>query len=166
LNERCSPNKQQDKKVNAWFQCSIRTKYAIFDDTEVNVPRPTIATSEVSQFNGNVHHYFTVMPRSHTNRDKLRMGVVQVEKCELPKDFSGPPIGDRVLVKQLIEEGWSGACFSLLNFVVKCVNLLCKWVKGMVRYVYPVMWGQYTRALVGQHELGQEHPEQFWHFHR
>ena len=112
--------------------------YAIFDDTEVNVPSPTIATSEVCQFKGNVHHHFIVMPRSHTNRDKLRIRVVQVENCELPKDLSGPPIGNRVLAKQLIEEGWSGACFSLLNFVVKCVNLLCKWVKGMVRYEYAV----------------------------
>jgi hypothetical protein len=45
------------------------------------------------------------MARSHTNHDKLRIGVVQVEKCELPKDFRGPPIADRVLVRNFIEEG-------------------------------------------------------------
>jgi hypothetical protein len=72
------------------------------------------------------------MPRSHTNRDKLRIGVVQVEKCELPKDFSGArgapiQVGDRDLVRQFIEGGWSGASCDLQNFVVKCVIFLCKW---------------------------------------
>jgi hypothetical protein len=85
-----------------------------------------IATSEVGQFEGNYHRHFTVVPRFHTNHSKLRIGVVQVEKCELPKDFRGPPMGDRALVRNFIEEGWSGASCSLLNFVVKCANLLCK----------------------------------------
>jgi len=66
------------------------------------------------------------MAGSHTNHGKLRIGVVQVEKCELPKDFRGPPIGERVVVRNSIEEGWSGACCGLRNFVVECVNLLCK----------------------------------------
>ena len=69
------------------------------------------------------------MPRSHTNHNKLGTGVVQVENCELPKRFSTPPIGDRALVSNFIDEGWPGsvACCSMLNFVVKCVDLLCKW---------------------------------------
>ena len=52
---------------------------------------------------------------------------MQVDNCELPKDFSGPPIGDRALVRQFIEEGWSAAYCGLQKFEVKCVNLLCKW---------------------------------------
>ena len=89
-------------------------------------PARPIATSEVSQFKGNVHPHFIGMARSHTNHGKLRIGVVQVEKCELPKDFSGPPIGDRHLVGQFIEEGWTGTGCSLLNFVDKYVDPLCK----------------------------------------
>jgi hypothetical protein len=83
-----------------------------------------MATSEVSQFNGNVHRHFIGIARSHTNHSKLRIRVVQVEKCELPKDFRGPPIGDRLLVRNFIEEGCSGAGCSLLNVIIKCVNLL------------------------------------------
>jgi hypothetical protein len=45
----------------------------------------------------------------------------------LPKDFRGPPLGYRALVRGCIEEGWSGASYRLLNFVVKCEHLLCKW---------------------------------------
>ena len=54
--------------------------------------RPT-ATSDVSQFNGDVHRHFIVMARPHTNHGKSRIRVVQVEKCELPKDLRGPPKG-------------------------------------------------------------------------
>ena len=52
---------------------------------------------------------------------------MQVENCELTKDFGGPPIGDGDLMGRLIEEGWSRACCVLLNLAVGCVNLLCKW---------------------------------------
>jgi hypothetical protein len=64
------------------------------------------------------------MARPHTKHGKLRIGIVQVEKCELPKHFRGPPIGDRVLVRNVIDEGWSGAGCSLLNVVIECVNRL------------------------------------------
>src|SRR6266567_589023 len=83
-----------------------------------------IATSQVSQFNGNVHRHFIGMARSHTNHGKMRIGVVQVEKCQLPKHFRGPPIGDRVLVRNFIEEGCSRAGCSLLNVVIKRVDHL------------------------------------------
>ncbi len=63
----------------------------------------------------------------HTNPSNLRIVFLQVENCELPKNFSGPPIGDRDLARQFTEEGWSGACCALQNFEVKRVNLLCKW---------------------------------------
>ena len=63
------------------------------------------------------------MARSHTNHDKLRIGVIQVEKCELPKDFRGPPVRDGVLVRNPTEDGWSGAGCGLLNVVIKCVKL-------------------------------------------
>jgi hypothetical protein len=86
-------------------------------------PARPVTTSEVSQFKSNVHRHFTVMPRPHTDRDKLRIGVVQVEKCELPKDFRGPPIGDGVLVRNFIEEGGRWAGCSLLNVVIKCDHL-------------------------------------------
>jgi hypothetical protein len=93
------------------------------------IPIRPITTSDVSQFKGNVHHHFIDMARFYTNHDRLRIGVVQVEKCELPKDFSDSPIENtrnRDLVRQFIEEGCASCC-GLLNFVVKCVNLLCKW---------------------------------------
>jgi hypothetical protein len=64
--------------------------------------------------------------RPVTNHDKSGIRVVQVEKCELPKDFRGPPIGDRVLVRDFTEEGWSGARCGLLNFVVNCFDHLGK----------------------------------------
>ena len=82
-----------------------------------------IATSEVSQFKGNDHHHSIGMVRFHTNRGQLRIGVVEVEECELPKDLRGPPIGSRVLVRNFIEEGQSSTC-SLLNVIIKCVNHL------------------------------------------
>ena len=87
-------------------------------------PARPIATSEVSQFKGNVHCHFILVPRPHTNRDELRIGVVQIEKCKLPKDFGGPPIGDEVLARNFIEDGWSGAACSLLNVVNSCINRL------------------------------------------
>jgi hypothetical protein len=89
----------------------------------VSSARP-VATSEVSQFEGKVHRHFIGMARSHTNHDKLRIGIVQVEERKLPKDFRGAPIGDGVLVRNFIEEGWSGATCSLLNVIIKCVNRL------------------------------------------
>jgi len=42
----------------------------------------------------------------------------------LPKHFRGPPIGDRVLVRNFIEEGCSRAGCSLLNVVIKRVDHL------------------------------------------
>ena len=80
-------------------------------------------TSEVSQPKGKVHRHFIVTAGSHTNHDNLRIGVIQVENCQLPKDFSGPPIGNMGPVRKFIE-GWSGACGCLLNFVINCVNNL------------------------------------------
>jgi hypothetical protein len=89
-------------------------------------PARPIATSEVSQFKANIHRHFIGpgVARSHTNHGKLRIGVIQVEKCELPKDFRGSPIGNRVLVRNFIKESWSGAGCSLLNVVIKCVDHL------------------------------------------
>jgi hypothetical protein len=87
-------------------------------------PARPIITSEVSQFKANVHSHFIGMARSDTNHGKLRIGIVQVEKCELPKHFRGPPIGDRVLMRNFVEEGCSGPGCSLLNIVIKCVNYL------------------------------------------
>ena len=87
-------------------------------------PARPISTSEVSQFKGNVHRHFTLMPRPYTNRDELRIGVVQVEKCELPKDFGGPPIGDEVLARNFVENGWSGAACSLLTVIINCISRL------------------------------------------
>ena len=52
---------------------------------------------------------------------------MQVENCDLLKDFSDLSIGDRDLVRQYIGEGWSGARCSLENFAVKCVDLIFKW---------------------------------------
>ena len=98
-------------------QCLITVKY-------MSSARP-VATSEVSQFEGKVHRHFIGTARSHTNHDKLRIGIVQVEERKLPKDFRGPLIGDGgVLVRNFIEEGWSGATCSLLNVIIKCVNHL------------------------------------------
>src|SRR5882757_3436900 len=82
-----------------------------------------MATSEVSQFEGNDHHHSIGIARFHTNRGKLRIGIVQVEDCQLPKDFSGPPIRSRALVRKSIE-GWSGASCCLLNFVIKQTDQL------------------------------------------
>jgi hypothetical protein len=89
-------------------------------------PARPIATSEVSQFKANIHRHFIGpdMTRSHTNHGKLRIGVIQVEKCELPKDFRGSPIGNRVLARNFIEKGWKGAGCSPLNVVIKRVNHL------------------------------------------
>jgi hypothetical protein len=79
----------------------------------------TAATLEVSQFKGKVHCHFISISRSHTYHDNLRIWVVQVDKCELSKDFRGPPIGDRVLVRNFIEEGRSETACSLLNVIIK-----------------------------------------------
>ena len=78
-----------------------------------------MTTSKVSQLEGNYHRHVTVVPRFHTKHSKLRIGVVQVENCKLPKHFGTPPIGERALVRDLIEESWSRVSCSLLNFVVK-----------------------------------------------
>jgi len=86
-----------------------------------------MAASEVSQFEGNDHHHTIGMARLHTNHGKLRIGIIQVENCQLPKDFSGPPIGNRAPVRKFIE-GWSGAYCCLLNFVINRVNHLWWWV--------------------------------------
>jgi hypothetical protein len=86
--------------------------------SEWHVTVPVMATSEVSQFECNDHHHSIHIARLHTKHGKLRIGIVQVENCQLPKDFSGPPIGDRALVRKFIE-GWSRACCCLLNFVIK-----------------------------------------------
>ena len=102
---------------------SMPTKYAIFDDSEIHIRSEPVATSEVSQPKGKVHRHFIVAAGSHTNHDKLRIGVIQVENCQLPKEFSGPPIGNRAPVRKSIK-GWSGACFSLLNFIINRVNHL------------------------------------------
>ena len=89
----------------------------------MSLGRP-IAASKVSQFKGNDHRHFIGMSRFHTNRGKLRIGVVHIEKCELPKGFRDPPIGDRIVVRNFIYEGTSGAGCSLLNVVIKCTNHL------------------------------------------
>ena len=83
-----------------------------------------IATSEVSQFEDNDNSHFVDMAKFYRNHGKLQIGVVQVESCELPKDFSDPPIGDRAPVRNSIEEGCSRTGCSLLNFVIKCADLL------------------------------------------
>jgi hypothetical protein len=83
-----------------------------------------IATSEVSQFEGNDNSHFIDMARFHMNHGELRIGVVQVDNCELPKAFSDPPIGDKAPVRNSIEEGCSRAGCSLPNFVIKCADFL------------------------------------------
>lgn len=93
----------------------------------------TADSSEVSQFEGNDHHHTIGMVGLHTNHGKLGIGIIQVEYCQLAKDFGGPPVGNRALVRKLIK-GWSGAHFCLLNFIIKCVNRLL--VEGMVRYMH------------------------------
>ena len=84
----------------------------------------SIITSEVSQFKRKVDRYFIGMARSHTNHDKLRIGIVQVKKRKLSKNFRGPPIGDGVLLRNFTENGRCGAGCSLLNVFVKCLNHL------------------------------------------
>ncbi len=74
-----------------------------------------MATSKAGQFEGNDHHHTIGITRLHANRGKLRILVVQVENCELPKDFSGPSIiGDEAPVKTFLEEGRSGAHVDVL----------------------------------------------------
>jgi len=91
-----------------------------------------MATSEVSHLEGNYHRHVAVtrvVPRFHTEHSKLRMGVIQVLNCELPKYLSTPPMQYRVLVRNLIDESWSRVTCrgSLLNFIVKYAYHLCKW---------------------------------------
>jgi hypothetical protein len=83
-----------------------------------------IATSEIGQFKGKVHRHFVVMARSHANHYELGIWVVQVEKRELPKDFRGPPIGDMVLMRNFVGEGWGGTGCGLPNVVIKCLDHL------------------------------------------
>jgi hypothetical protein len=76
----------------------------------------------------NVHHHPTGWAKFHTDPSYLKIRVVQVESCKLPKELIGlPPGRAQDLVRQFIDEGWSGASCRLLNFVVKCDNILCKW---------------------------------------
>ena len=81
-------------------------------------------TSEVSQFKGNDNSHTIGMVRFHANCGQLRVGVVEVKKCELAKHLSGPPVGNRFLVRYFIEEGKSGATCSPLNVVMKCIKYL------------------------------------------
>jgi hypothetical protein len=54
---------------------------------------------------------------------------VQVKDCELPKQFIGRPVGNWVLVRQLVEEGLSRTSRSVQSQVVKYTNLLRRRVR-------------------------------------
>lgn len=65
--------------------------------------------------------YSTVGFGGRTKKRTRHVPVVrEASCCEFPKDFKGPPIGvwEQALVRDLIEEDWSGAACSLLNLII------------------------------------------------
>src|SRR3984957_11026750 len=81
------------------------------------------------QFEGNGHRDSIFLASFHTNHGNLCIGLVQVEDCELPKQFIGRPVGDWVLVRQLVEEGLSRTSRSVQSQVIKYTNLLRRRVR-------------------------------------
>jgi hypothetical protein len=82
-----------------------------------------MATSKVSQLEGNDHPDSMGMARFHTNQGNLRIVLAHVEDCELPKYFIGRPNGDRALRRPFIGDGSSRTSCSVPSWAVKYVNL-------------------------------------------